>query len=125
MGPSTPLGINSGANGGSPGVRAHDISKGKRQKAKGKRQKTKPTAMAEYQILYWRDLPAQFRVYEGKRARSYKLAESYQVEIDLVAMREGVVDTEAYLDGWQWSERAEMAGTPDEVVEQLKVRFDG
>ena len=39
MGPSTPLGINSGANGGSPGVRAHDISKDKRQKAKGKRQK--------------------------------------------------------------------------------------
>ena len=81
--------------------------------------------MAEYQILYWRDIPAQFRVYDGKRARSYKLPDSYQDQIDQVAMREGVVDTEAYLEGWVWAERVEIEGTPGEVAELLIARFPG
>ena len=80
--------------------------------------------MAEYQILYWRDIPAQFRVYDGKRARSYKLPDSYQDKIDQVAMREGLADSEAYLDGWVWSERAELDGAPEEVVVQLRARFE-
>ena len=80
--------------------------------------------MAEYQILYWRDLPAQFRVFDGNRSRSYKLPDRYQVEIDRVAMEEGLVDTEAYLEGWKWSERTEMAGSQDEVAAELKARFE-
>lgn len=81
--------------------------------------------MGDYQILYWRDLPAQFRVYDGTRARSYKLPESYQEAIDRAAMSEGLADTEAYLDQWSWSERASMEGTPEEVAEKLRSRFQG
>ncbi len=80
--------------------------------------------MADYQILHWRDIPAQFRVYDGKRARSYKLPEVYQERIDRVAMQEGVTDSEAYLDGWEWSERMTLEGSPEEVARQLSARFE-
>ena len=34
--------------------------------------------MAEYQVLYWRNIPAQVRVYEGKRPLSRELPENFQ-----------------------------------------------
>ena len=79
--------------------------------------------MAEYQILYWRDLPAQFRVYDGGRARSFKLPDAFQERIDRAAMEAGLTGTEAYLEQWHWSERSSRAGTPDEVARALTAKF--
>ena len=39
--------------------------------------------MVQYQILYWKDIPAQIKVYEGRRAVSRQLPERFQIEIDL------------------------------------------
>ncbi len=75
--------------------------------------------MAEYQILYWRDIPAQIRVYENGRPRSHKLPERFQLAIDSVAMEEGLVNTDAYLEQWEWSERMSREGSADEVAEQV------
>ena len=47
--------------------------------------------MAQYQILYWQDLPAQIKVFDpGKRTLSLPLPESFQNEIDRVATEEGL-----------------------------------
>ena len=75
--------------------------------------------MAEYQILYWRDLPAQIRVYENGRPRSHKLPNRFQQEIDRVAMAEGLVNTDAYLELWAWSDRMNREGSADEVAKQV------
>ncbi len=75
--------------------------------------------MAEYQILYWRDLPAQIRVYENGRPRSHKLPDRFQQEIDRVAMAEGLVNTDAYLELWAWSDRMNREGSADEVAKQV------
>ena len=84
--------------------------------------------MARYQVLYWRDIPAQVKAYEGTRPRSQALSERFQVEIDRVAMKEGLVGTDEYLDQWQWSEEAERPGTAREVLEEvaaeLETQFD-
>ena len=34
--------------------------------------------MIEYQILYWRDIPVQIKLYAGKRPKSYQLPEHFQ-----------------------------------------------
>ena len=47
--------------------------------------------MAKYQVLYWRDIPAQVKAYEGNRPTSQVLSERFQVDIDRVAMKEGLV----------------------------------
>lgn len=72
--------------------------------------------MADYQILYWRDMPAQIRVFKDGRPRSYKLPERFQIAIDQVAMEENLVNTDAYLDQWEWSGKMTREGTPEEVA---------
>ena len=80
--------------------------------------------MATYQILYWREIPAQLRIYEDGRPKSYSLPQKFQVEIDRVAMEEGLAGTDDYLDQWQWSEKLEMEGEGSEVAARLATELE-
>ena len=39
--------------------------------------------------------------------------------IDRIAMQEGLVGSDAYLDQWHWSAKQERAGTPEDVLQAL------
>lgn len=84
--------------------------------------------MAQYQILFWKDIPAQIKVYEGRRGVSRPLPDRFQVEIDRVAMAEGLAGTDDYLDQWHWTAKQERPGTTREVLdglaEELEREFD-
>ena len=84
--------------------------------------------MSRYQVLYWKDIPAQVRVFTGKRAVSRQLPERFQLEIDRVAMADGLAGTEAYLDQWRWGDKAERDGEGEEllneIVSELVAAFD-
>ncbi|MBM3277595.1 MAG: virulence factor [Candidatus Handelsmanbacteria bacterium] len=80
--------------------------------------------MARYQVLYWRNIPAQVKAYEGKRPVSHPLSERFQVEIDRVAMKEGLSGNDAYLEQWQWSAGQERPGSPREVLEQVALELE-
>ncbi len=67
--------------------------------------------MAEYQVLYWKDIPAQVRVFDGKRRVARQMPSRFQDAIDRRAMKEGLAGTDAYLAHWQWSERQERPAT--------------
>ena len=84
--------------------------------------------MAEYQILYWRDIPAQLKAFEGKKPISRPLSDRFQLEIDRVAMEDGLYGTDDYLDQWQWSEKKERQGSAEEILDalaaELEAKFD-
>jgi len=84
--------------------------------------------MAEYQVLYWKDIPAQVRVFDGKRRVARQMPPEFQEAIDRRAMVEGLDGTDAYLAHWQWSERRERPGDPrtvlNSVVEELERTYD-
>ena len=75
--------------------------------------------MAQYQILYWKDIPAQVKAFSGRRPVSRPLPERFQQEIDRVAMREDLAGTDAYLEQWQWSEKRERPGDAEAILEQI------
>ena len=76
--------------------------------------------MAQYQILYWKDIPAQVKVFrENGRPISRPLPDRFQVRIDARAMQEGLAGTDDYLAHWQWSEKQERNLPADELVETL------
>jgi hypothetical protein len=76
--------------------------------------------MAKYQILYWKEIPAQVKVFEeGRRPVSRQLPERFQIEIDRIAMLEGLTGTDDYLNEWRWTPKAERAGTAEEVADAL------
>ena len=75
--------------------------------------------MATYQILYWKHIPAQVRVFEGKKPISRQMPDRFQTEIDRTAMREGLTGTDEYLDQWQWTEKRERSGEARDVLQEL------
>lgn len=76
--------------------------------------------MASYQVLSWRGIPSQVKVTaaDGTTVRR-QLPASFQQEIDRVAMSEGLIDSDAYLELWGWSVPAEREGSAEEVAGAL------
>ena len=81
--------------------------------------------MAEYQVLYWKDIPAQVRVFDGKRRVARQMPSRFQDAIDRRAMKEGLAGTDAYLAHWQWSERQERPGDPQAVLAAVVRDLEG
>jgi len=75
--------------------------------------------MVKYQILYWKHVPSQVKVFEeGKRPVSRQLPDRLG-EIDRIAMEEGLTGTDDYLSLWQWTPKKEREGSAEEVADAL------
>ena len=57
--------------------------------------------MATATIVYWRDIPAQVIVKQGRKAAKIQLSERFEKAIDRAAMRGGARDTDSYLAEWR------------------------
>jgi len=80
--------------------------------------------VAEYQILYWHDIPLQVRS-GGRRDRvSQELPSRFQVAIDKAAMAAELIGTDEYLSEFHWSDPQEREGSPDEVVATVVAELD-
>jgi cvfA/B/C family virulence factor len=76
--------------------------------------------MALYQVLYWKDIPAQVKVFtEGQRSRSRQMPPRYQEQIDARAMQEGLFGTDDYLQHWRWSEKRERDLPAEELLDAI------
>lgn len=76
--------------------------------------------MIQVQILYWKEIPAQIKIYEkGRRPVSHDLPERFQKDIDRAAMRDGLTGTDAYLEQWHWGPKLDREGTAAEVARQV------
>ena len=80
--------------------------------------------MARYQVLYWQDIPAQVRVFDGRRPLSRQMPERFQEAIDRTAMEQGLEGTDDYLEQWSWTARQERPGSPQEVLETLLAELE-
>lgn len=75
--------------------------------------------MVKYQILYWKHLASQVKVFEeGKRPVSRQLP-GRLAEIDQLAMQEGLTGTDDYLNQWKWTPKQEREGSAEEVADTL------
>jgi len=73
--------------------------------------------MASYRVMSWRGIPAQVAATDSSGASvSRQLPAFFQQEIDRVAMAEGLIETDDYLDGWAWSDPVEREGSAEEVA---------
>jgi hypothetical protein len=80
--------------------------------------------MAEYQIVYWRDIPSMVTARAGRSERaSVELPELFQQNIDEAAMRAGLGGQEGYLAEWRRSSWLEGDGTPQELAAEVAARL--
>lgn len=80
--------------------------------------------MSLIQIVYWRDIPAQVKVREGRARISRPLPTRFQEAIDSAAMRAGASGTDEYLAEWRTSEATERAGPPEAVADEVVLEFE-
>ncbi|MDT8345148.1 MAG: virulence factor [Thermohalobaculum sp.] len=72
--------------------------------------------MPQLTIVYWRDIPAQVIVGQGRKAAKRPLPERFEQAIDRCAMKVGARDTDSYLAEWRRGEPVEVAGEPEEIA---------
>ena len=54
---------------------------------------------------------------------SRQLPDWFQQEIDRVAMEEGLIGSDAYLEQWAWSEPASARATPSTVLDEVEAEL--
>lgn len=84
--------------------------------------------MAQYRITYWKDIPSQVDAFDGQTRVRRPLGARFQELIDAVAMRDGVIGTDAYLEAWRQGPVSTRPGTPEDVAAavaaDLEARFE-
>jgi hypothetical protein len=73
------------------------------------------------QVLYWQAIPSLIRVTAGDGTQlSRQLPEWFQQEIDRVAMEQGLVGSDAYLEQWAWRDLETRDGAPNKVLDAVE-----
>ena len=79
--------------------------------------------MATYRVMSWKGIPTQVDATDDTGASvKIQLPVFFQQEVDRVAMREGLLDSDEYLEGWEWSEPAQQDGNAQDVAEAVALR---
>ena len=73
--------------------------------------------MAQRIVVYWRDIPAQVIVRQGRTAEKRELPQRFIQAIDHCAMRVGARDSDAYLAEWR-------RAAPEPCGDDLKAEAD-
>jgi len=80
--------------------------------------------VAQLSILYWRDIPSQVVVKQGRKNAKILLSERFQVAIDMAAMRDGSHETDAYLEGWRKGTAEPVDGNMQEAADMAALRIE-
>jgi hypothetical protein len=80
--------------------------------------------MANYQILYWHDIPLQVRARDAQGRASAQLPPRFQEAVDQAAMAAGLTDSDSYTEALRWGEPHERAGTARDVAAAVAAELD-
>lgn len=83
-----------------------------------------PAPLLHVRVLYWQDIPSLIRVTaEDGTQLSRQLPDRFQQEIDRVAMAEGLIGSDAYLEQWEWRDAPPRQGSLDEVLDAVEAEL--
>jgi len=74
-------------------------------------------------IIYWRDIPSQVTVQEGRKRAKKLLPARFQEAIDRAAMRAKKIDSDAYLEDWT-RKNTRQEGDINELVETVAKQIE-
>ena len=82
--------------------------------------------MTRVQVLYWQEIPSLVRATGADGTQvSRQLPDWFQQEIDRVAMEQGLVGSDAYLEQWQWADPEEREGAVNDVLDAVEAELTG
>ena len=78
----------------------------------------------QVRVLYWQEIPSLIRVTADDGTQvSRQLPDWYQQEIDRVAMEQGLVGSDAYLEQFAWRELDPRDGAPNDVLNAVEAEL--
>ena len=77
-----------------------------------------------YQIVYWRDIPAQIKLRSEKGRLARSLSPRFQEAIDAAAMRANTTGTDAYLEEWRTGPPQQGEGEPESIADVLAAELE-
>ncbi len=80
--------------------------------------------MAKFQIIYWRDIPAQVKGKEGRRRLGRPLSARFPVAIDEAAMQAGLIGSDDYLSEWRSGDWQEHDGDAEAILDKLTAELE-
>lgn len=81
--------------------------------------------MAQLQIVYWRDIPAQVIVKAGRRnVAKRELSLRFTEAIDMCAMRTGAAETDNYLAEWRRADPVEVSDDLEAEAEKAAAMLE-
>ncbi|MEX1334946.1 MAG: virulence factor [Candidatus Limnocylindrales bacterium] len=76
--------------------------------------------MASYRVMTWRGIPSQVKATDETGASVSRMMPPFFLqEIDRVAMAEGLLGSDEYLEAWAWSDEAQRAGSAEAVAKAV------
>jgi Virulence factor len=83
-----------------------------------------PDPLNQVRVLYWQDIPSLIRVTAGDGTQlSRQLPDRFQQEIDRVAMAQGLIGSEAYLEQWEWRDSQPREGSLQGVLDAVEAEL--
>ena len=79
---------------------------------------------SKYQIIYWRDIPAQVKARSGAVRSARELSARFQEAIDAAAMVSGAAGTDEYLSAWRTSEWESEEGDVEHLLNEIVAKFE-
>ena len=79
--------------------------------------------MAKSTIIYWRDIPSQVVVKQGRNSAKAQLSKRFMEAIDKAAMRAGRQGSQEYLDDWR-REIESCQGDPKTVANTISQELE-
>jgi hypothetical protein len=80
---------------------------------------------SKYQIIYWRDIPAQVKARSGAVRSAREFSPRFQEAIDAAAMMSGAAGTDEYLAAWRTSEWQSGEGDVEQMLDEILAKFEG
>jgi hypothetical protein len=81
--------------------------------------------MAQLSVVYWRDIPAQVIVKQGRQVAKRQLTERFEKAIDRAAMRAKLRDTDSYLAEWRRADPVECGSDLEAEAATAAARLEG
>jgi hypothetical protein len=83
--------------------------------------------VAELTVIRWRDIPAQVTASNGDATARRELPDRFQRAIDAAAMKAGLIESDAYLEGWRRDTRPcgeQLEAEVEAETERLEAAYD-
>jgi hypothetical protein len=77
-----------------------------------------------YQVVYWRDIPAQIKLRSEKGRLARSLSPRFQEAIDAAAMRANATGTDDYLEEWRTGPPQQGEGDPEGVADIVAAELE-